>query len=121
MAGDWMVGGVGLDPNAPAPPHREAWQSGGGKKPRPPETFRQRIERITQTAVTQLAYNFVTHRGQLGLPAHCGTDMRGTLEVFREIDPEVRKVYVFVAGEPDVVYRRADGEPWIARRLIRRR
>jgi hypothetical protein len=87
---------------------------------RRPETFRQRIERLAQTAVTGLAYDFITHRGRLRLPAHCATDMRGTLGLFRELDPGVREILVFVSGEPDIAYI-ADVEGWTARRLIHQR
>jgi hypothetical protein len=40
-------------------------------------------------------------------------DMRGCIELFERIDPEVRTIYTFAGDEPDTIYKR-EGKEWHA-------
>lgn len=72
--------------------------------------WRNHIERKLQCHVQKIVYDIETLQGSVFLPNYNCVDMHGTIEVFKALDPEVRRIKVFEDGKPDTMYfRKADG------------
>lgn len=63
--------------------------------------------------VGEIRYNFQKHSGFVSMPEASTTDMRGTIEFFKRIDPQVVHIFTFQNGNIDTQYVIHDGE-WIA-------
>lgn len=63
--------------------------------------------------VISLYYNFFAQRGNLYLPEGNCCDMTGCLELFKEIDPNVKDIHVFSGDELDTIYTKYHGQ-WIS-------
>jgi len=63
--------------------------------------------------VLRLAYDFDSATGTLHVPdGHC-CDMKGCIDLFKEIDPAVQAIDTFSGVKPDTRYRRVQ-EDWTA-------
>lgn len=69
------------------------------------EQFDERL----QCHVRAIAYDLTTRTGWLELPDMDCTDMRGAIEFFKDIDPNVRRIF---AGDVEYLF---DGVVWHAR------
>jgi len=63
-----------------------------------------------QCRVNELRYDFQRRAGRLLLPQGSCTDMRGAIDIFRQIDPGVQAVFTYEDGRLDTVYALAGGE-----------
>lgn len=61
----------------------------------------------TQCHVLDWGYQRVRLRGLLYMPKNECCDMRGCIETFQDIDPNVREIHTFAGGEASVRYARA--------------
>lgn len=55
------------------------------------------------------------YRGYMDLPQYNVPDMSSTIKCFKAIDPEIKRIDVFVEDKLDIVYLIEDGE-WAAKR-----
>ncbi|MGA7327493.1 MAG: hypothetical protein WBX25_24140 [Rhodomicrobium sp.] len=71
-----------------------------------------------QCCASFLNYDFIGQQGFLYLPdANC-TDMGGCIEVFKAIDPAVKRIYVWEAGALINIYEKR-GKKWSCRSSAR--
>jgi hypothetical protein len=54
--------------------------------------------------VSKIILDVDTREGVLFLPDNNSPDMRSTIDSFRNIDPEIHTIYVYIGGVPDVCY-----------------
>jgi hypothetical protein len=72
---------------------------------------REHQSRLMQAGIAEITYDFSSRTGRV-LLANEGyaTDMSGTVEFFRRLDPFVEEILVFLAGnKPDIAYRLGEG------------
>jgi len=66
--------------------------------------------------VSRLSYDFESRSGELHIGETSSTDMRGCVELFKAVDPEVVEIRTYRAGEkPDTSYHLERGK-WTARK-----
>lgn len=74
-----------------------------------------RFNSLTQCYVSHLSYDFESRSGELHMGELSSTDMRGCIELFKAIDPEVREIRTYRAvGRADTSYHLERGK-WAAR------
>jgi len=61
--------------------------------------------------VRRMAYDFDRHLGTLLLASENCCDMRGCIELFEKVDPDVQ---IFAVKTPDIIYFKTDYEEWQA-------
>ena len=63
-----------------------------------------------QCNVERIEYDFLRQLGVLRMPEANCCDMKGCIELFERIDPDVLRIETFAGGQPDTFYwRRASG------------
>lgn len=67
-----------------------------------------------QCFVRELRYDFGQRMGHLMLEDVSSTDMRGCIELFKKIDPDVQAIATYAGGKRDTGYVLIDGK-WEAR------
>lgn len=67
-----------------------------------------------QCFVRELRYDFAQRMGHLILEDGSCTDMRGCIELFKKIDPEVQAIATYAGGKRDTGYLFKDGK-WESR------
>lgn len=67
-----------------------------------------------QCFVRELRYDFSQRMGHLMLGDRSCTDMRGCINLFKKIDPDVQGIATYAAGKRDTAYVLKDGK-WEAR------
>ncbi|MFZ0916675.1 MAG: hypothetical protein WAN04_07255, partial [Candidatus Udaeobacter sp.] len=67
------------------------------------------------SCVVRITYDFEQCAGKLYQDMLCYCDMTECIEFFKRVDPEVRKIQTYVAGEEDTAYWLKHGG-WIATR-----
>lgn len=67
-----------------------------------------------QCYVRELTYDFKQRTGRLDLEDGSCTDMKGCIELFKRIDPEVHSIETIAGGRKDTKYHLTDGkwEAW---------
>ncbi len=60
-----------------------------------------------------LSYDGDSLVGLLYLPARHCCDMRACVQLFKQIDPDVKRIETFSGCEPDTIYQK-NGEEWLA-------
>jgi len=64
--------------------------------------------------VRNLAYDFESRTGRLDMPPVCCCDMSGCINLFRAIDPDVRRIETYSGGLRDTFYERNGEDQWRA-------
>jgi hypothetical protein len=68
--------------------------------------------------VRWVAYDFLTRTGKVLMDEHDGTDMSGTIELFKQIDPKVSRIEIWEQKEYgpviDTLYRFVTEPQWVA-------
>jgi hypothetical protein len=70
-----------------------------------------------QTSVDQLTYDFERGIGVLYMPEGANTDRSGCIELFKKIDPNVRRIWTVAGPYADTAYFKTSDGQWNARTL----
>jgi hypothetical protein len=66
------------------------------------------------TYVNHITHDVRKHVGALYMPSGMCTDMSGAIDLFKRIDPKVRRIDTFSGDQPDAFYIKSANGTWKA-------